>query len=253
MLKKLFFLFLFGSGIATLAFGPMPEGRCQDATFAKANNHYKNGEFKEAIADYESILAEGRTSVALYFNLGNAYFRLHQPGRALLSYERARRLQPRDPEIQTNIRLARSQLAYARPPRMKLLKRIVEAPFQWVSLDEWTGGVLLVYLSLITMLSAMALVKAARGRLRTPARILALIFVIGLSLMYVKIKSQGREALVVRQRAEARFAPFEKATTHFELSEGMTVTVVEKKQGWFKVERPDGKTGWLASDAVALI
>ncbi len=253
MPKRLLLLFLVVTGGAALTLGPAPEGRAQDATFAKANNHYENGEFKEAIAGYESILQEHRTSAALYFNLGNAYFRRHQLGRALLCYERARRLQPRDPDIQTNMRLARSQLAYVRPPRTKLLKRIGDMPFQWVSLDEWTLGVLLVYLSLMILLSAMALQKTARRRLRTPARILAVIFVIGLSLMYVKINNLGREALVVRQRAEARFAPFEKATTHFELSEGMTVRIVEKKQGWFKVERPDAKSGWLASDTIALI
>ncbi len=253
MHKKRLFLFVGMSVFTALILGPAPEGHPQDAAFAKANNHYKNGEFKEAIAAYESILGEDRASAALYFNLGNAYFRRHQLGRALLSYERARRLRPRDPEIQTNLRLARSNLPYVRPAGMKLFKRISRMPFQWINLDEGTLGVLCVYLALMALLCVMALRKTARRRLKVPAQALAVIFVLGLSLMYVKIMDLGREALVVRPRAEARFAPFEKATVHFELTEGMAVTVVDEKQGWLKVERPDGKTGWLPDDAVALM
>lgn len=251
--RPLTFLLSVGIAIAALALGPLKEARPQDAVFATANNHYKNSEFKEAIAAYESILSQGRCSAALYFNLGNAYFRRHQIGRALLSYERARRLTPRDADIQTNMQLARSQLAYVQPPRMKLLRRISRMPFQWVNLDEWSVAVLLLYLVLMTVLGAMALRKTARRRLKGPAQALAVIFVLGLCLMYVKIKDLGREALVVQPRAEARFAPFEKATAYFELSEGMNVLVIEEKQDWLKVERPDGKTGWVAGDGLALI
>jgi len=253
MFKRLIFLCVLAGGFAWLAFGPVREGQAQDATFAKANSHYKNSEFKEAIADYEAILQEGRTSAALYFNLGNSYFRRHQVGRALLNYERARRLSPRDAEIQTNMRLAQSQLTYAQPLRMKLFNRICDLPFQWISLDEGTLGVLIVYLALVCLLCVMAVRPAARPRLRTSVRVLSLVFIIGLCLLCVKIKTLGREALVVRPRAEARFAPFEKATTHFELSEGMTVAVIEKKAGWLKVERPDGKSGWIEEDTIAII
>jgi len=253
MAKRLSVFCALGGLIAVLALTASPTCHAQDATFAKANNHYKNGEFREAIADYESILAQGQASAALYFNLGNAYFRRHQLGHALLNYERARRLQPRDPDIQTNLRLARAQRTYARPPRTGFLKRLSRIPFQWISLDEATIGVLLLYAALMTVLCIMTLQGGWAGRLKALARVLAVIFVLGLSLLYVNIRSLGRDALVVRPRAEARFAPFEKATAHFELSEGMAVTVIEENQGWLKVERPDGKTGWVPQDTIALI
>jgi len=234
-------------------FGLIPLCTAQDAAFGKANDHYKNGEYAQAISAYGSILSEGRESGALHFNLGNCYFRLQRPGRALLSYERARRLEPRAQDIQTNTQLARSRLAYSRPVRPKLLKRIVRLPLQWVSLQEATAGVLCLYLTFMAFLCVMVMRPSARSRLRTPTNILAVIFVLGSILIYANIRVLGREALVVRQRAEARFAPFEKATVHFELSEGMAVTVIEKKPGWLKVMRPDGKTGWLLGKTIMIL
>ncbi|MGE5279588.1 MAG: SH3 domain-containing protein [Deltaproteobacteria bacterium] len=225
----------------------------QDAAFAQANNQYKNGEYQDAVATYRSILDGGWESAALDFNLGNSYFRLHRLGHALVNYERARRMRPRDADIETNLNLARSQLAYTRPAGQGFLRRIIQTFFSWVSLDEATIALLALYLGLMALLGVIAVRPGAEVRLRVPLRVTACFFILGLSLLCVKIKGLGREALVVRPRAEARFAPFDTATAHFELSEGMTVFVVAEKPGWLEIERPDGKAGWIPQDAAVVI
>ena len=57
--------------------------------FFKANQAYKVGDFQEAIEEYLRLIRSGHGGGQIYYNLGNAYFRAGQVGRAILEYERA--------------------------------------------------------------------------------------------------------------------------------------------------------------------
>src|SRR5712691_4105636 len=80
-----------------------------NSTFAKANADYAAGHFREAIAGYESLVQARQWNTSLFYDLGNAYFRAGDLGRAILNYERALALDPSQPETQANLRLARDQ------------------------------------------------------------------------------------------------------------------------------------------------
>ena len=54
-------------------------------------------------------------------------------------------------------------------------------------------------------------------------------------------------------KAEALFGPFDSATKFFTLHEGMGVTILSSKNGWYKVRRADGKAGWIYEDGVERI
>ena len=60
-----------------------------DQLFETGNKLYEERKYPEAAAAYETILAAGHASPAIYFNLGNAYFKASQTGRALVAYRRA--------------------------------------------------------------------------------------------------------------------------------------------------------------------
>src|SRR5438552_3976095 len=77
------------------------------ADFKSANALYDAGKFAEAAAAYEKI--EPKTA-NVFFNLGNALFRQEKYGLAVLNYERARRLAPRDPDILANLRFTQQRL-----------------------------------------------------------------------------------------------------------------------------------------------
>src|SRR5436190_6309391 len=79
------------------------------AQFAKANQEYAAGDFKAAIEDYDELARFGQDTPNLFYNLGNAYFRQSNFGRAILNYERALALEPHHPEAQANLRVARDE------------------------------------------------------------------------------------------------------------------------------------------------
>jgi len=69
---------------------------------------YARNEFRQAATLYQAVIDSGYRSASLYYNLGNAHFKLNNLPRAILNYERAVRLAPRDEAIQFNLELSRS-------------------------------------------------------------------------------------------------------------------------------------------------
>src|SRR5260370_6826316 len=80
-----------------------------DAEFTKANQEYAQGNFKEAITSYEAQVRAGRWNANLFYDLGNAYFRTRDFGRAILNYERALALDQHHPEATANLQIARAE------------------------------------------------------------------------------------------------------------------------------------------------
>jgi tetratricopeptide (TPR) repeat protein len=80
------------------------------ASFNQAGALYKEGKFDQATAIYEALSARGTPNAALLYKLGNSYYRAQKPGMALIAYERALRLSPRDSDIRFNVAFIR-QLA----------------------------------------------------------------------------------------------------------------------------------------------
>src|SRR5205807_6903554 len=80
-----------------------------DSDFAKANQDYAQGNFNEAISGYRTLVGSGQWSANLFYDLGNAYFRTGDFGRAILNYERALALEPHHPEAQANLQIARDE------------------------------------------------------------------------------------------------------------------------------------------------
>src|SRR5688572_270653 len=78
--------------------------------FDAANALYEQGKFSEAAAGYEKILKDGAASPPIYFNLGNAHFKVGAVGRALVAYRQAEKVAPRDAEVRANLRFTRNQV-----------------------------------------------------------------------------------------------------------------------------------------------
>ena len=74
-----------------------------DSIYVKGNEYYLQGDFNDAIDNYEKILSLNNEHQDLYFNLGNAYFRNKEVGNAIWSYEKAKLFSPRDKDINFNL------------------------------------------------------------------------------------------------------------------------------------------------------
>ena len=67
--------------------------------FSQANELYNKGSYIEAINNYKEIIKNDFHSAELYYNLGNAYYRLDSIASSVYYYEKALQLNPNDREI----------------------------------------------------------------------------------------------------------------------------------------------------------
>jgi tetratricopeptide (TPR) repeat protein len=73
----------------------------------EGNRQYLDGQYELAVRTYQSIVDSGYASAELYYNLGNACYKSHDITMALVNYERAHILKPKDKDIQHNLEVAR--------------------------------------------------------------------------------------------------------------------------------------------------
>jgi tetratricopeptide (TPR) repeat protein len=217
-----------------------------EARFYKAAGYYEAGKYDQAIAEYTFLLNQGLESGPLYYNLGNCFFKKGELGRALLFYERARRLIPRDGDLESNYQYARS-----------LVRRdtAAEAESWYVRIAGEIGGQFTVneivwFLSILywVLVSGLILIGFIRSSKRYVLPVLIIVVVLAIlggTALYAKLAEIERTAMVIREDTEAKFEPFDRATTHFALHEGMKVQVLDRKDGWVKIARSDKKMGWV--------
>ena len=82
-----------------------------DDLFNKANAFYEAGQSKEAVETYEEIYQANGPQVGILQNLGSAYYRLGDNARAILAFERALILKPKDPDLLANLKLTQEAVA----------------------------------------------------------------------------------------------------------------------------------------------
>lgn len=229
-----------------LGFGTMSDEEAI-GKFVAGNNFYREGKFKEAAQKYTEVLEAGKESSVLYYNLGNAFFKDGQLGKALINYERAMRLTPRDHDLRFNYNHV---LSYTKNPAAEVEKnmliRILNDFVYFYSQDEMVGilNILLGIFIVIHMLSMFLNWSTALQRnLLSSIFIIMVIFGIGL---LTKIDQEREKAIVVKN-TEAKFEPKEDSTAHFRLPEGVKIRIMAEENDWAKIQRSDGKVGWVGS------
>ena len=221
--------------------------------FRAANQLYNAEKFTEAASSYEKI--EPKTA-HVYYNLGNAWFRLNRLGPAVLNYERARKLAPRDPDILANLKFAQQRLGVDEVNTVpRAVERFLRAAIASRTSSEWS-----VYELAALWLSVLAIgAWIYLPRMRTGLLVIAVAGLAGFAVSTFALGFQvindrtAPQAVVVATAAEARFAPITDSTVHFRLAEGTEVAVREDRGQWVLVERADGQQGWVKSEAVSRI
>lgn len=221
------------------------------AAFDAANRLYEQARYREAAAAYEALLAQGIASPALYFNLGNAWFKAGEAGRAILNYRLAERLAPRDPDIRANLRLTR-ELVHGQPPSPPPWWRRLSRRF---TLNEWAGatGVALWLCFGVLML----------GELRPDRRRLARRWAVGFGVVALLagaalggqwLERRLRvEAVVIAKQAVVRYGPLEVSPELQKVEDGTELEVLDRKDGWLQVGGLARGTGWIRQSEVLLI
>lgn len=229
------FLFLASASISAA----QPAGQ-----FAKANQEYAAGDFKAAIADYEEVVRSGQDTPNLFYNLGNAYFRQKDFGRAILNYERALALEPRHPEAQANLRIARDEA--------RALELVPSRWERWLALANTNQYAVTAAVAFWVGLFALAIFIFNRRRpVAFVLSILALsIFVFSLFAVYeLSHEKDGRNlAVVTTDSVEARLATADTANRVLTLPAGSEIQILSRRGDWIYAALPNNLRGWMPAN-----
>ncbi len=216
--------------------------------FEKAKQAHDEGRFSDAIALYQSILEQGYISDALLFNLGNAYYRLGEPGRAVLYYSRASYLNPADPDITYNLGFVQ-KTAGALSEDPGTYRRLAGR----FTLSTWIGwGIAFYWLACFGLgWSWIARRGAILWRRLSLLLFLALI-VTGAGAAHWISLSIHPEVVVTEKDQEALFAPLDGATAHFTAPQGTVGRQLDRRNGWILVS-VDENRGWLKESSLEAV
>lgn len=223
-----------------------------EEAFFTANQAYQEGHYAEAINGYLGVIQSGHAGGSVYYNLGNAYFKSHQLGRAIRAYERALLFAPRDPDLNFNLSHARDQTRDAIGESRGTLKTI----FFWVSSFSFNElfGCFAVLNFMFWAILILRLFKRSEWLYYLFLIIISLWMLSGISfgLKYCWVSSDER-AIVLEKEVTVLAGPDTADTTLFKLHEGTVVHLERSEDGWSLIHLSDNKRGWVPETAVGRI
>ena len=238
-------LFLGADGIGA-------ENEQWESLFFRANEAYKEGRFQKAVDGYTRLIQSGHESGHLFYNLGNAYFRLNEPGWAILNYERARLLMPRDADLNFNLRYARDQMQDA----VAASESLMNTTFFW--LDAFNLYELFWSFAVLNVVFWAILVTRLFMRpdwIFYPFLVVLMVwFIAGFSfgLKWYQVHTDKR-SVIVQEEISVLAGPDINDTVLFKLHAGTEVCRERSEDGWSLVSLPDKKRGWVKKEAIERI
>jgi len=238
-------------GVLVLAVLPMSiaNGANEITSFDEANKLYEQGKFTEAASAYQKVLQSGHASAAVYYNLGNAFFKAGRMGQAVAAYRQAEQISPRDPDLRANLQFARNQI---QGPTLS-----IPAWQRWLgklSLNEWTwlavGTVWLWFLLLV--------VQQCRAALKPALKLYVLTLGLGSLLVCACLGIALRQtrfmpaAIVIVRDATVRQGPLDESQTAFTVHDGAELRVLDRKDDWLQVTADPRRIGWVRSNQVVV-
>jgi tetratricopeptide (TPR) repeat protein len=228
----------------------------QEDFFVEGNRLYREGDFSGALESYLRIEEAGFESGALYYNIGNSYFKLGELGSAILYYERARRLMPGDDDLQANLELARTLTVDEVNPLPGFL------PFRalrwWIHLIPRRALTWLVAVTYVVAMVGLTLWVLWRGSSagtwagRMAGAMGVVAAMLGTNLLAIELGiGEARRAVVMDEPADVQSAPTDDPSLQvFTVHEGTTVRIDRQSGDWVEIVLDDGKVGWLEVGAL---
>jgi tetratricopeptide (TPR) repeat protein len=226
--------------------------------FKIANDFYAEGNYEEAIKEYESIITQNNISTDIYYNLGNCYYKTGNIPEAILNYEKALKLKPDNEDALYNLAMA-NKLTVDKIDRLPELfigstwRNLITSR----TVDNWAYyAIVLLFLSLLFFVSYLLMQQIMIKKISFYAGL----FFFGLSMFtflmaaqHNSIVKQSTEAIIFATTTTIQSEPNENSEELFTLHEGTKVTLLEENSEWSKIKLPNGNVGWIKSEEIKSI
>jgi len=220
-----------------------------------ANQAYINGDYARAINQYEMILEQGYESAALYYNLGNAYYKQNIIDQAILNYERALLLKPHDEDIKYNLEMA-NRLTVDRIEKLPefFLDVWIRNCMNWFSSNHW--AIISISAFVLALIFISIYLYTRKYGVKKFSFWLGLIFIL-ITILALIFAYQQKKKIIVKDTAivmspsvTVKSSPDVSGTDLFVIHEGTKVWLQDKVGDWKEIKLSDGSKGWLRAEDI---
>ena len=231
-----------------LAIATIGWGQDQD-NFDKATTLYQKGDYTQAAAVYSSILKSGKESSALYYNLGNTYYKLNNVPESIYYYEKALQLDPENTDAKNNLIFANQMKIDAITPLPKTwVRQLSDGIVGLFSAHTWAVlSIIGVFAFVLSFLLYYFVERTALKRTFFSLMLVFLFFAIGsytLAHFCHKQVSQTQYAILFDKTVRVFSDANAYSSEVMQLHEGTKVEIIEDAKEWVKIRLVNGKTGW---------
>ena len=230
----------------------------EKAVMQEANELYRTGQYQEALEKYQYLRDEGYQSKALFYNLGNTFYKLGNKGQCVLQYERATILDPTNPQLKEDLAFVKSQLSdEIIPLDVFPLIRVWQNIQKTLSANSWTWLAMLLFWLALAGGIIWVLVPSRKHKK------MGFFFGLGLLALCIipfsmaigkkKMEANPQIAVVLIPDTPLKSAPAAGSETTYMLFEGATLNTIDSLQEWKKVSLANGYQGWVNTNAIEAV
>jgi tetratricopeptide (TPR) repeat protein len=232
------------------ASNPQKESALSDS----AITYYEKGNYAKAIECYNHILASGKESWLLHFNLGNCYYKNQQLGFAIAHYERGLKLNPESQDLKINLDIVSKKVIDKIKTKDLFIENEIRNYIVYkLSTEHWAW---LTVFSLFLSLSFFIIYFKSNSKKYklfgfwisvTAALIFIFSFVFG--NMEVDDKYHLTYAVVTKPEIFLFEQPNQN-TKKLTLHDGTRMKILQKSGEWSNIQLSNGNEGWLLSNDI---
>jgi len=206
---------------------------------------YKNKHFIKSAKKFEEVLNNVKNP-DIYYNLGNAYYKAGNIGKAILNYKRSLYLKW-NKDCANNLSLSLSQTR----DNISENKNIFEKWLFKQNINNW----IIISLFVLTLFSLFISRMILKRHFRIiPFSILLLLTLLVSSITTIGIYTKNKkEAVVLSVVTGVQSAPVSGETVSFKLHEGAIVEILKEQGNWMRIMLPNGLSGWVMKSDIGII
>ena len=216
-----------------------------------ANRNYKTGNYEQAVLDYKELSKEHSNQADIFYNLGNSYFRIGERSKAILSYEKALTLKPRDKDILHNLSYVRELLEYRVEDKrnwyVKICQKLLGA---LTNKEAYFLAFFICFLFLLSACTHLFFRKFVFWNWYN--KMLFLLGVVVLVVAGAKYVTSDHisDGIVISDKIPVRYGPSTHDQIAFRLGSGLKVFILEKRKEWSRILLVNGESGWVKNSEI---
>ena len=214
--------------------------------FNQGNEKYSLGDYEAAINYYEECLQLSQ-SEALHFNLGNAWYQINKPGKAVLHYEKALALDPGYPEAQANLKFVREKSDLP-PPEYSWITHFALV----LSITTWSWIAAVSFWAVVALIILPRLFGGSNALTRI-GMVFSLILTLCATIALYGYHNKNKEVVILNNDTALRVAPTNISPSTAYIQAGELAMMERTHQNFFFLKTDQGKSGWVLAEEIGKI